>query len=273
MPEPINEKRKRGRPRTSTNAAISPVIALNRGLVILDALANLHSVTLGDLALQVDMPPSTVHRILATLQNHNFADFDPEVQEWAIGIGAFRIGSSYLARSNLIESSLVVMRPLMEKTGETANLGIAEAGKIVFISQIETQHPIRAMFRQGTSSPMHASGIGKAMLAVTPRKEVAKMLTKYGQPAFTPHTLTTPEALYTNLDLISKNGWALDNEERYLGMRCVSAAVYNAQGKPIAGLSISGPTARLTDTDIIRVAPDVVAAADLLTATIGGRKL
>jgi len=273
MTEPNIEKRKRGRPRSaSPNAAGGTVLALDRGLVILEAIAKLQSATLSDLALHVDMPPSTVHRILSTLQSHGFADFDTSLQEWAIGIGAFRVGSTYLARSNLIEASLIVLRELTAQTGETANLGIAEAGNIVFISQVETQNPIRAMFRQGTGSPMHASGIGKAMLADRPRAAVTKQLAQYGQPAFTPQTLTSPEPLYAELDVISKSGWAVDNEERYLGMRCVAAAVYNSKGEPIAGVSVSGPTARMTDQVLAETGPVVNAAAAKLTAMIGGTR-
>ncbi len=271
MNEPALKKRKRGRPRKSVaEPSGGTVLALDRGLSILEALARLQSATLSDLALQVDMPASTAHRILGTLQQHGFADFDSDIQEWAVGVGAFRIGSAYLLRSNLIEASIKVMRPLMGKTGETANLGIAEKGNIVFVSQVETTNPIRAMFRQGTGSPMHASGIGKAMLADMPRKDIRKQLEKYGQPSFTPHTLTTPEALFSDLDTVSARGWALDNEERYIGMKCVAAAVYNAQGKAIAGLSVSGPASRFTDETILRTGPVLVDAADTLTEMIGG---
>lgn len=265
------EKRKRGRPRNPTpSGAGSTVAALDRGLVVLEAVAHLQSATLSDLALHVDMPPSTVHRVLATLQKHGFADFDTSVQEWAVGIGAFRVGSTYLARSNLIEASLIVLRELTAQTGETANLGIAEAGNIVFVSQVETKNPIRAMFRQGTGSPMHASGIGKAMLAKRPHKDVAKHVAQFGQPSFTPLTLTTPEALYADLETVSAQGWAVDNEERYLGMRCVAAAVYNGQGEAIAGVSVSAPTARFSDQVLQETGPVVRAAAAKLTAMIGG---
>ncbi len=273
MEDPKTEKRKRGRPRNATpSATSSTVAALDRGLVVMEAVSHLQSATLSDLALHVDMPPSTVHRILATLQKHGFADFDTSLQEWAVGIGAFRVGSTYLARSNLIEASLIVLRELTAETGETANLGIAEAGNIVFVSQVETKNPIRAMFRQGTGSPMHASGIGKAILTDMPRDSVTNQLAKYGQPAFTPLTITQPEPLFAELDVIAKNGWAVDNEERYLGMRCVAAAVYNAQGEPIAGVSVSGPTARMTDQVLAETGPLVQAAAAKLTAMIGGKK-
>lgn len=265
------EKRKRGRPRKSlATPAGGTVLALERGLVVLGALAKLHSATLSDLAQQVNMPASTTHRLLGTLQKHGFADFETERQEWTVGVGAFRIGSAYLLRSNLVEASLKVMRPLMQDTGETANLGISEGGNIVFVSQVETTNPIRAMFRQGTGSPMHASGIGKAMLASRPRAEVEKQLASFGQPAFTPHTLTSPEALWDDLKTIATRGWALDNEERYMGMKCVAAAVYNAHGKAIAGISVSGPSSRFTDEVVKRTGPTLVAAADTLMDMIGG---
>ncbi len=266
------EKRKRGRPRsTSPKPAGSPVLALDRGLVILEALAELTTATLSQLALHVDMPASTAHRILATLQNHRFADFDKSTQTWAIGVGAFQVGSIFLTRSNLIEASHGVLRNLMEQTGETANLAIAEAGHVIFVSQVETHNPIRAMFRQGTGSPMHASGIGKAMLADMPVETCLSIVTKTGQRAFTPLTLTTPNALINDLEKISQSGWALDNEERYLGMRCIAAAIYDDRGKAIAGLSVSGPIARFTDDMILKTAPIVVQAANLLSEKTGGR--
>lgn len=265
-------KRKRGRPRSvSPNSNTSIVLALDRGLIILEALALLQSATLSELSQHVDMPVSTIHRILFTLQSHGFASFDQNVQEWAIGIGAFRIGSAYLARSNLIEVSLKVMRELTAKTGETSNLGIKEAGNIVFILQVETKNPIRAMFRQGTGSPMHASGIGKALLAEMTGSEVHEILSKHGQPAFTPQTLISPESLSADLDVVLTNGWAIDNEERYLGMRCIAAAVHNEQGQAIAGLSISAPTARFTNSVLAETGPIVRAAAQKLTAMIGGK--
>lgn len=270
--DPAPEKRKRGRPRNATpNTAGGTVQALDRGLVILEALARRHAATLSDLATDVDMPPSTVHRILATLQNHGFADFDTGHQVWAIGIGAFRVGSTYLARSNLIEASQKIMRALMEKTGETSNLGIADDGHIVFISQVETHNPIRAFFRSGTRSPMHSSGIGKAILANMPNREVAHIVSSYGQPEFTPHTRTTPEALFADLAEIARRGWAFDDQERHIGMRCIAAAIYNAQGETIAGLSVSGPSARFTDETLGTTGALVREAADQVTLMIGGK--
>ncbi|MCP5072411.1 MAG: IclR family transcriptional regulator [Rhodobacteraceae bacterium] len=272
MQDVTKEKRKRGRPRsTAKNSDVSTVQALDRGLLVLEALADLHKANLSDLSQHVEMPPSSVHRILATLQKHSFVDFEPALQEWAVGIGAFRIGSAFLARSNLIETSQKIMRALMEETGETANLGIADCGDIVFISQVETHNPIRAFFRSGTKSPMHASGIGKAMLAHMPERVVLAILESSGQPEFTPHTLTNASTLLGNLEMVSTCGYALDNEERYLGMRCIASPIFNARGEVVAGLSVSGPSARFAKARIGEIGPIVRLSADRVTMMIGGQ--
>ena len=173
--------RTRGRPRSlspDTNAAT--VQALDRGLQLLAIVAKESKTTLTELALRVGMPASTAHRLLVTLQKRGFVDFDATTQEWMIGIEAFRIGSSFVQRTSLVEAGRDVMRQLMEETGETANLGIGDEGDVVFISQIETPNPIRAFFSVGTRGPMHCSGIGKALLADMPQDKVEQVLRKKG---------------------------------------------------------------------------------------------
>ena len=271
LSETPERKRKRGRPRSGkADNAASTVQALDRGLLILRALARSRGATLSELALQVGMPPSTAHRVLATLQNHGFAEFDDSTQEWAVGVGAFRVGSSYLMRTNLIEAARKAMRGLMRETGETANLGIMDGCHVVFVSQVETHNPIRAFFRPGTRSEMHASGIGKALLSEMSRKQVEKILQKTGLPEFTPNTITSASALFEDLERSRARGWALDDEERYHGMRCVAAPIHNAYGETIAGISVSGPAVRFSPEVILATGPRVRKAAGEVTRKIGG---
>ncbi len=273
MNEQITEKRKRGRPRLAKpESTAAKVQALDRGLQILGALARINSSTLSELALHVGMPPSSAHRILSTLHDHGFVEFDDTTQEWAIGIGAFRVGSAYLVRTNLIEAARKVMRKLMLDTGETANLGIEDNGYVVFVSQVETHNPIRAFFRPGTRGHMHASGIGKALLANMTRREVEAILQKTGMPEFTPNTLTSPKQLFADLEICAERGWSLDDEERYLGMRCVAAPIYNAFGETVAGISVSGPTVRFSGEIVQKTGPVVRDAAEAVTAMIGGKR-
>ena len=267
--EPL--KRKRGRPRGSgVGGGAGTVQALDRGLVVLETLARQPGATLSDLAEAVGLPPSTAHRILATLQNHGFTAFDPERQEWGIGIGAYRVGSAFLARANLVEAARDILRSLMESCGETANLGIPGDGHIVFIAQVESRNPVRASFPAGARSRMHASGIGKALLASWSAQRLTRFLRQHPLIGFTPQTLDSPEALAADLERIRRRGWSIDNQERYLGMRCIAAPIFDAAGVPIAGLSVSGPAARFTDAMIAATGPGVRASADAVTERLGG---
>jgi IclR family acetate operon transcriptional repressor len=265
-------KRPRGRPRSvATDSAPSTVQALDRGLNLLRELASARSITLSDLATRTDMPPSSTHRILSTLQKHGYVEFDETTQEWMIGIEAFRIGNTYLMRTNLVEAARKTLRHLMEETGETANLGIADNGDVVFIDQVETHNPIRAFFRPGTRGHMHASGIGKSLLADMLRRDVEKIIQKKGQPEFTQKSLVSSKDLFIDLEATRKRGWSIDNEERYSGMCCVASNIYNSFGEAIAGISVSGPTVRFPKHVISELGPKVKRAADEVTQAIGGK--
>ncbi|MFT5895524.1 MAG: IclR family acetate operon transcriptional repressor [bacterium] len=264
-------KRGRGRPRLPQNELSGNTVqALERGLMLLLALSKGGSANLTNLALQVGMPPSTALRLLTTMQKHGFVDFDEASQEWAIGIEAYSVGSTYLNRTNLIEAAQRVMRKLMNDTGETTNLAIEEGGDIVFVAQVETQNPIRAFHSPGSRGKIHASGIGKVFLSELPREGVEKILQKKGLPGFTVKTLTSPIDLFENLETIRSRGWSFDDEERFVGMRCIAAAIYDATGTAVAGLSVSGPTVRFPDTYIAQLGADVVKAATEITRLIGG---
>lgn len=267
-------KRKRGRPRLQPEERqenISTVQALERGLTLLQLLSKSGSASLSDLSLQVGQPASTAYRLLSTLQKLEFVSFDEITQEWSVGIEAFTVGSAYFNRANLAEASRTVMRQLMLDTGETANLAIlTDGGHVTFLTQMECTHPIRAFHLPGTRSPAHSSGIGKALLAEFPRQHVEQILQKTGLQEFTAKTLSTPKALFGDLDATFLRGWAFDDEERHVGMRCVASAIHNTRGDAIAGISISGPTVRFSDETLAIFGAKVRQAASDVTRMIGG---
>ncbi|MEM0950368.1 MAG: HTH-type transcriptional regulator BhcR [Pseudomonadota bacterium] len=264
-------KRPRGRPRKQfAEAETAPVQALERGLHLLTLLARERRSSLTEIALRAGMAPSTAHRLLMTLQNQRFAEFDENTQDWMIGVEAFRIGSGFLNRINILEAAQPIMHDLVQETGETANLAIADDGDVVFVSQVETPNPIRAFFRPGTRSQMHASGAGKALLAQMPREDVETLLQRKGLPEFTETTIIKPGLLFDELDQIRKQGWSYDDEERYAGMRCIAAPVFSAQGVAVAAISVSGPSARFSEQSVADFSTVVRHAAAKLSEEIGG---
>ena len=141
---------------------------------------------------------------------------------------------------------------------------------MVFLSQVETQEPIRAFFRLGARGPIHASGIGKALLAYARPERIERLLRAAPLQAFTPRTLTDAAALREELAAIRAQGWAIDDEERTTGMRCIAAPIFNEFREAIAGVSISGPTLRVLRERGAVYGAQVRAAADRITRAIGG---
>lgn len=256
------EPRKRGRPRgrADGDADQGGVRALDRALDVLDALAAGGGLTLSQLAQRLNLAPSTVHRVLVTLAARGVAEQDGQSQAWHVGPTAFRHGSAFMRRSGLVERARPVLRRLMEATGETANLGILNGDAVLFLSQAETHETIRAFFPPGTRSPLHASGIGKALLAFARPQDLRGLIRGLRLDSFTPMTLTTPEALVAALGRIRAQGYALDNEERTLGMRCIAAPIFDLAGEAAAGISVSGPLHRMSDARLAQIAGVVVAA-------------
>ncbi|MBK1698770.1 HTH-type transcriptional regulator BhcR [Rhodovibrio salinarum] len=266
-------RRGRGRPRSaSSDTAATTVQALDRGIQVLATLSQFGRATLTDLAVTAEMAPSTVHRLLETLRQHSIVEFDEVDQTWAVGVEAFRIGSTYLLRANYIDAGRQMMRRMVERTGETANLGVPDAGDVVFVSQVETQQPIRAFFPPGTRGHMHASGIGKALLAEMSSERVAAITRQRGLPAFTDNTITTLDRLNEDLAATRTRGWAIDDQERQLGMRCLAAPIFNEFREIVAGISISGPAVRLPDDKLAEFGPLVRESADEVTHRIGGAR-
>lgn len=268
---PVREKKRpRGRPRNIFAEAPQPSQSLDRALRLLKILADHDGLTLSDLAAHAGLPVATAHRLVTTLAAHGLVEPGAAAQTWSIGLEALRIGMAFRRRNNLALLGRPYMQALMERTGETVNLALLDQDAAVFVAQAECPHPLRAFFAMGERRALHASGIGKALLAVmTPQRRQALLALK-PLAAFTPKTLTDPAALQADLDEINRRGWALDDEEANIGMRCIAAAIFNEFGEGVAGVSLSGPTARLTLDKVEALAREVMACADAITTAAGG---
>ncbi|MGR3343555.1 MAG: HTH-type transcriptional regulator BhcR [Paracoccaceae bacterium] len=265
-----SKTRLRGRPKSFDGkaAAKNTIRSLDGALDVLDILSDSDGMTLTELSVKLSRSPSTIYRILNTFAKRSIVEIDA-VQTWHVGPAAFRLGSSFLRRSSILERSRPVMRSLMEEIGETANLGIERSNSVLFISQVECQETIRAFFPPGTQSPMHASGIGKALLSLFPQDRLDKMLRRQTLEKFTDRTITDADVLRRDLKGIREMGFALDNEERTVGMRCIAAPIIDLHGEAVAGISVSGPTNRMTESRLEQISQLVREAADTLSQSLG----
>ncbi len=228
--------------------------------------------SLSELALVSGLPTSTVHRLLATLEAERFVRLDPAEGHWQIGVEAFRVGNAFARTRDLVAIARPYLRRLVEATGETANLYLAVDGEAVCMAQVECRQMMRAIARPGGRVLMHCSGVGKAILAALEPEEVHAVLRRHGLPRLTERTIDTPRRLEAALAEIRDRGWALDDEEHAIGLRCVAAAIRDENARPVGAVSVSGPSVRIPDTRLVELAAAVRHTARELTLAIGGEE-
>jgi IclR family acetate operon transcriptional repressor len=263
---------RRGRIPSKPGGETVQVQSLTRGLSILHCLARTEGgLTLTDIAHRVELPTSTTHRLLATLEATGYVFQAGDLGLWYIGIEAFTVGSSFLSNRDFVAQSHPFMRRLMEQASETTNLAILDGTEAVFIDQVQCRETMRTIVRLGSRVPLHASGVGKAIFASLPDDQIDAMLKVRGLPRITENTITSPETMWASIRVIRQRGWSFDDEEHLPGTRCVAAPFYDEHAEPLGAISVAGPTSRLPDARIKQLGPLVSHIAEEITRRLGGR--
>ncbi|KAA8995353.1 glyoxylate bypass operon transcriptional repressor IclR [Affinibrenneria salicis] len=273
--DPAKRRKKPATARASAQPA-GQVQSLTRGLTLLEYIAKANgSVALTDLAQQAGLPNSTTHRLLTTMQQQGFVRQVGDLGLWTIGAHAFVVGSSFLQSRNLLTLVHPLLRKLMEDSGETVNLAVLDHSdfQATIIDQVQCTALMRMSAPIGGRLPIHASGAGKAFLASLPDEQVTRLLHKKGLHGYTGHTLASPGQLKDNLALIRRQGYAFDDEEHALGLRCVAACILDEHHQPFAAISISGPLSRITDARVTELGALVIKAAKEVTWQYGATRL
>ncbi|MAL78908.1 MAG: IclR family transcriptional regulator [Sneathiella sp.] len=248
------------------------VQSLTRALSILNIIADAPpGLSLTAIAKSLSLPPSTAHRLLTTLQEERYVQYDRDSSRWQIAMRAFVTGNGFLVSRDLSTVARPYMRRLMELSGETVNLAIADGDKAIYLAQVESREMMRVFSKPGNSVPLHCSGVGKAILMAMPEKDVGRIIEMRGLAKLTDKTIVEPERLHHELAEAKERGFALDDEEHAIGLRCVAALIYDEHAEPLAGLSISGPAARISRERMIELGNITKMIADEVTAALGGR--
>ena len=246
------------------------VQSVSRALTLLRLLAQGDGSRLSDLARAAGLPVSTAHRLLTTMEQQGFAQFEPASSAWHVGRDAFSVGMAYGRRLSFVAPALPLLRRLRDATRETANLGILDDDHLVTVSQVESREIRRALSPPGRRVPVFSSAMGKAILATWRDEDVLALADRAGLPPLTSKSLRTRDAALADITRTRARGWALDDEEFNLGMRCLAAVVWSPQGEAACAISISGAAGRLTDDRIAPLGTLVAQAAEELTALLGG---
>lgn len=253
------------------NRNAGQVRSLTRALSLLKHLASsADGMSLTELSEAAQLPPSTTHRLLTTLEAERFVRPDPNGGLWRVGVAAFFVGASFARSRDTLALVRPYLRRLMEMTGETANLFVESDGEAVCIGQIESRHAMRALTGIGGRVMMHSSAAGKVLLANMQTSRRDQLLGQMKLARVTDKTIVDERILRAALEKIRIQGHAMDDEEHALGLRCISAPVFNEFGEAVAAMSISGPTARILDDRMKTLAETVAKAAREATRDFGG---
>lgn len=261
-------------PPETSDATAGPggVQSVDRAMAILEVLGeDEEGYRLTHLAQRTGLSPSTVHRLLTTLERRRFVQFDHGAGTWHIGRTAFSVGSAFVRQRNFVAPALPFLRRLRDQTRETANLGVIDEGEVVILTQIESREIMRAITRVGGRAPMVSSGMGKATLATYSAEDVAALVRSRGLRKTTSNSIVRRRDLSAELESIRQQGYAVDDEEYATGLRCIAAAVYNHQAEALCAISVSGLAQRLTRERIPAIGQLVSDTAREMTLALGGR--
>lgn len=248
------------------------VQSVDRALGLLEALAlQAEGIRLSDIAREVGLAVSTTHRLLTTLERRGFAQFDPATSRWHIGRTAFTVGVAYTRWQSFIAAAMPFLRRLRDASRETANLGILQEGEVITVAQVESREIIRAIAPPGGRAPVMNSGMGKAIVATWPDEAIEALVKRHGLRPLTPRALRSIEAVHREIAQIRAQGYAYDDEEFTLGMRCVAAVVWLPTGEPAGAISVSALVARMSSRQLAETGVKVREMARELTAVMGGR--
>ncbi|MBT9383888.1 IclR family transcriptional regulator [Pseudooceanicola sp. CBS1P-1] len=246
------------------------VQSVERALTLMELIAaEPDGLRLSEVARRAGLAASTTHRLLTTLEQRGFLHSDAASGHWHVGRAAHRVGAAYVLARNLVAPALPFLRRLRDATRETANLGLIEDGEVVTLSQVESREIMRAISPPGGRVPVLCSGMGKAILATRPDREVARLVQRHGFRAATARSLTRMDAVEAEMAQIRARGYAVDDEEFVLGLRCVAAVVWGPSGDPACAISVSGLAARMTPEKVARCGETVQRIATELSQAMG----
>lgn len=218
-------------------------------LVVLEALAlRGQPVRLRDLAQELEMNSSTLYRFLTVLQRAGYVMQDSDSERYTLTFKICQLAETVKRRFSIVPMVHTYVIEASNLFNESAHLAQREDNNIVYVDNVASSTQMLTIRQHiGKTAPMHCTGIGKLLLLEYSDAEFDQLIAQVGLARYTNHTLTTKGALRQELDTVRSRGYAYDNEECEIGVRCIAVPVRNYLGKIVAGISVSGPTTRLTD--------------------------
>lgn len=255
-------------------ASSGSVQSIDRVLDILETLSSVpQGMLLTELSAKVGLHVSTTHRLVHMLVDRGYAMKERETGKYRLTLRTFEIGSRVSSVWDLMSMAKPYLDDLASQSQEAVHLVERDGNGVVYLYKAE---PFRQLVRMGSHyglrNPMYCTGVGKSILALLPEEEVDRIWSSESITAFSPNTITDLEQMHRELAQIRQRGYAIDNEEHELGVRCMAVAIRNWEGAPVAAVSISAPASRMDDAMIERMLPRLQSAAGSISAMLGWKE-
>jgi IclR family acetate operon transcriptional repressor len=249
------------------------VPALLRGTKILELLSRKSLLTMEVVSNQSEIPRTTVFRILTTLEALGYVKREriDGIDHWSLGLKLLDLTKSMLSRLDLRNEVHKIMEDLAEQTDEFVQLGILHNGKVMYIDHIKRSKPLTMYAEVGSQLPINISAAGMVISASLKTEELDKLLSEQKFPKNTPKTTTDPDKLRKILKTIARQGYAYDDQQYAIGVRCIAAPICDYTGRVIAAINVTGSLLSFTDEMIETFVEKVKQAAKAASRKMGYR--
>jgi DNA-binding IclR family transcriptional regulator len=237
----------------------------DRALQVLEYLATVpEGTTFSDIARALSLPKSSAHELLSVMTERSFVEFNPNTKTYRLGIRTWELGQAFVAHRDLITEAHPVIQAISANLDETVQLSVLDGFEEVYLDRVDSSHPLRVQAIIGARAPAHTTALGKVLLSDRREGDLLSGLRGLKLRAMTENTITTPDQLILELRWVRTNGFAIDNEEHAIGLRCVAVPIRDHTGAIIAATSVAVPITRanadqLTDAllALVRGASDI----------------
>ena len=248
------------------------VQSLERVFILLELLCKSRDgLAIHQLSEMTGLHKSTVHRLLGAMAERGYVRREAESAVYRAGMRICELSGYIQENLDVVALARGPMERLSRRTGETVHLVEQDGDEVVYIYKVESLHgAIRMVSRIGMRRPLYCTGMGKAILAHCSKEAVQGYWARTEHQAYTEHTIVRRDAFLREMERVRQQGYAMDNEENELGVRCVAAAIPDWQGAVCRALSISAPISRMTDERLEALIPQLLETRDEIATCLGG---
>ncbi len=245
--------------------------SLDRAISVLEALSESDSpLSLAEICQRMGLHKSTAHRSLMVLERSALIERTQD-NRFRLGLKLYELGNRAVEQIDLRARIHPFFRRLSMQVSETVHLSVLQKTKVVYLDKVEPNRRVCMSSKIGTSNPVYCTSMGKAMLAFQAEETIEQIIAKIKFTRYTHKTLYTREMLLKALERVRRRGYAIDDEEIELGVRCIGAPIFNENHRAIAAVSVSGPSSRITSQSLPAIAKHLLSCCREISASLGMR--